>query len=85
MLGKPQIERLKQIGEGLEVDRVCGDRLLVELVEAETEMDRATQRSGLVIPEHIQKSYKPESSTGVIVEIGSEARGFAVGEMVLFN
>src|SRR5579864_8781759 len=84
-LGKPQITRLKQLGSGLRVAAVHGDRLLIDMVEPETEMDKAG-RYGIVIPDDIKKANTPASSTGIILQVGDGVTGnFEEGQMVLFS
>ena|SRR5579872_4016588 len=86
ILEKAQIERLKQLGTGLYVEAVLGDRVLVETVAPETGMDKA-KKSGLYIPESIEKANTPKPATGIILLVGDDvdSRRLGPGVMVLFS
>lgn len=91
---KPSILRLKELGQGLRVGRVIGNRLLVRTVIDSTELDAIEKRGTLVIPKHLKDEYTPLPSKGVVVGIGEDVgyregtlgeRAFEEGDMVLFG
>lgn len=86
MLTKPQVQRLKQLTDGLEVGQVMGDRVLVKLVTPFTEMDRVEKEGILYVPESAREENTPLPTTGIIVAIG---RGVVdplyEGDMVMFS
>lgn len=83
----PHLARFKQLWEGLEVDQVLGDRVLVQEVEPLTDMDRATTESGIVIPDDVRKRNTPEGCTGIVHQVGMDATcdKLAEGKMVMFG
>ena len=82
---KPQSLRFKELGTGLRVGRVIGNRLLVKTVEDLTAMDQA-QKSGLYIPKAVKDANKPMPSKGVVVAVGEGASPeWHEGDMVLFG
>lgn len=83
MLTKPQIQRLKQLTNGLEVGRVLGDRVLVKTVDPYTEMDRVEKEGLLVIPETAKEENSPLPTTGIVVAVGFNAQTNARGEPIL--
>lgn len=93
--------KYKEIGGGLRVGRVLGDRVLVKTVVPRTELDDYEKR-GLVIPETAKATYGSLPTTGIVLAVGEEVRerklttphtpeGFTlipileVGDMVLFS
>lgn len=81
------VTKLKQVTDGLAVDRVCGDRILVATVEARTDMDRAQERSNLIIPDTAKAANQPLPSTGIVSSVGPGklAQEFREGEAVMFS
>jgi len=70
MLTKPQIQRLKQMTDGLEVGRVLGERVLVKLVTPYTDMTRVQKEGLLFIPETAEEANTPLPTTGIVVAVG---------------
>jgi co-chaperonin GroES (HSP10) len=86
MLGKPEIEKLKAIGGGIKVARVCGRRLLVKPVTPFTEMDRLEKQGILYAPQTAKEANTPKPTVGVIVLVGDMVEGdFKEGEGVMFT
>lgn len=71
-LQKPQMLRLKDLGGGMHVGRVLGNRVLVSPVKPHTEMDEVEKKGLLVIPETVREANTPKETTGLIVMVGSE-------------
>jgi|HubBroStandDraft_1064217.scaffolds.fasta_scaffold00148_47 co-chaperonin GroES (HSP10) len=90
---RPQALRLKELGKGLRVGRVIGNRLLVKTITDSTELDEIEKRGSLVIPKHIKKDYTPLPSKGIVVAVGEDVvhynikgePNFQEGDMVLFG
>jgi len=86
MLGKPEVDKLKALGLGIRVGRVCGRRLLVKPVTPFTEMDRLEKEGLLYAPEKAKDANTPKPTAGVIVLIGDKVEGdFHEGEGVMFT
>jgi chaperonin GroES len=71
-LGRPQVQRLKDLGMGLKVSRVLGDRVLVKPVTPWTEMDEVEKKGLLYVPEKVKDQNTPMPTTGVVVMVGPE-------------
>lgn len=69
-LGKPELARLKEVKFGLRVSKVLGARVLVKLVQPETELDRLEKQGVLYIPETHKERNTPLPSTGIVVAVG---------------
>ena len=83
---RPQSVRLKELGTGLRVGRVLGNRLLVKTVQDMTELDAVEKRGNLFIPDQIKKDNRPLPSKGIVVAVGEEcATNWAEGDMILFG
>lgn len=85
ILTKPQIERLKQLTNNLQVGKVLGARVLVKLVEPYTEMDRLEKEGLLVIPETNREANTPMPTTGVVVGVGQQVTELGEGDMIMFS
>lgn len=85
VLTKPQIARLKQMTDGLEVGQVMGARILVKLVVPYTEMDRLEKEGLLVMPETGKEANTPLPTTGVVVAVGPKCETIGEGAMVMFS
>lgn len=93
MLTKPQIQRLKQLTNGLEVGAVLGNRVLVKTVEPYTEMDRIEKEGILFVPETAREENTPLPTTGIVVAVSADAEVYdeakearlQEGDMVLFS
>jgi co-chaperonin GroES (HSP10) len=87
IIGKPATARLKALGRGVTVRRVLGTRLLVRVLQSETEMDAVEKQGLLYIPEQIKKDNTPLPYMGVVVQLGEELQGSApeVDDVVLFS
>lgn len=86
MLTKPQVQRLKQLTNGLRVGRVLGDRVLVKLVIPYTEMDRLEKSGVLFVPETAKDEHTPLPTTGIVIARGNEVDGrLADGDMIMFS
>jgi chaperonin GroES len=81
-LAKPQVARLKALGEGLKIGKVLGNRVLVKPAMPMTEMDRVEKAGTLVIPKAVKDANTPMPSTGVIVAIG-DIVGFSYYDDIL--
>jgi len=78
----PHLARFKQLWEGIEVDQVLGDRVLVQEVEPFTDMDKST----IVIPDEVRKRNTPDACTGIVHQVGDQyTREMGPGAMVLFD
>lgn len=89
-VGKPQIARLKQVGKGVKLGVVLGDRVLVKPIIPYTELDEIEKKGLLYMPDSVKKDNTPLPSTGIVVALGlgvsSEARQYlAEGTGVLFG
>ncbi len=71
---KGKLGRLKELGEGLRVARVLGDRVLVKVITPRTEIDAAEQRGLIVVPESVKSAYVPLPTTGIVLAVGEEVR-----------
>lgn len=71
-LGKPQIARLKNLGTGMKVGVVSGNRLLIKAVNPYTDLDRVEAEGKLYIPKSVKKDNTPLPSTGIVLKIGEE-------------
>lgn len=80
----PEVKKLKALGKGLEVKRVCGERVLVRLAEEYTELDEY-ERKGLAIPDYLKKEKTPIPTTGVVTAVGNGVADIAEGDMVMFS
>ncbi len=69
-LGNPQILRLKQIGKGVKVGKVLGDRVLVSTIIPTTEMDKVEKEGLLYIPKDMKDRNTPLPCTGVVIQVG---------------
>ena len=69
-LKKPEIIRLQQIGSGIKVGEVLGDRILVEEIEPETIGTKLEKAGTLYIPDSYKEQNKPKPCTGVILKVG---------------
>jgi chaperonin GroES len=91
VLGKPQVARLKDLGMGLRVGRVLGDRVLVKPVTPFTEMDRLEKAGLLYAPTRDKEANTPAPTTGVVVQLGpdlemlSSESELKAGDMVMFS
>lgn len=96
MLTKPQIAKLKQLTNDLQVGRVLGDRVLVKVVDPYTEMDEVEKKGLLVIPETVRDANQPMPTTGIVVAVGditlvyddNTGKGYKPvheGDMVMFS
>lgn len=73
-VAKPQVAKLKMLGEGLKVGVVLGRRVLVKPVIPFTDADRVEKEGRLIIPEQVKKDNTPLPSTGVIVQLGTQVK-----------
>lgn len=71
-ISKPQVNRLKDLGMGWKMGRVFGTRVLIQPIEAFTEMDRVKKAGLLVIPETVEQANKPKPCTGIVLQLGDE-------------
>lgn len=89
VLTKPQIARLKQLTDNLDVGLVLGDRVLVKLVESYTEMDRVEKEGILVLPETVKEANQPLPTVGVVVGVGTGVNlnmcPVGAGDMIMFS
>jgi chaperonin GroES len=90
-IGKPMTARLKALGRGVRVKRVMGSRVLVRVLQSETEMDAVEKKGLLVIPEQVKKDNTPLPYMGVVVQLGphlaydAEEDTLHEGDVVLFS
>lgn len=82
---KPKLHRLKELGAGVRVARVLGERVLVKTVIPRTELDEYKEK-GLVIPGYVEKEYTPLPTTGIVLGVGESVNPETLkeGDMVLF-
>lgn len=78
---------LKQVGDGLKIKRVYGNRLLIKTVTPITELDRY-KAAGLSIPNEAE--HTPRPSTGIVIQLGMGVMHYGdhsiqEGDMVLFS
>lgn len=66
----PKIHRFKELGTGLKVGRVIGDRVLVKTIIDETKLDEVEKKGLLYIPEGKKAEYTPLPSKGVVIAVG---------------
>lgn len=80
------VKGLQQLTSKLRVHAVHGPRVLVSVVKARTDMDRA-EEMGLAIPESAKETNQPPPSTGIVVKVGkdAEAEGWTEGQAVMFS
>lgn len=69
-VGKPQIARLKQVGKGVRLGVVLGERVLVKPIIPYTELDEIEKKGLLYMPESVKKDNTPLPSTGIVVAVG---------------
>lgn len=69
-MGKPELAKLKALGEHCKIERVLGNRVLIATVTPFTDMDRVQKEGTLYIPDTIKKENTPLPSTGFIVQVG---------------
>lgn len=70
--GKPYLQKLKDLGMGLSMDRVLGDRVLIMPIVPFTEMDKVEKAGLLFIPETAREQNAPPPTTGQVVMIGPD-------------
>lgn len=71
-ISKPQLSRLKSLGEGLEVGAVMGNRVLIKKIQPFTDLDRVEKEGRLYIPPGVKKDNTPLPSTGIVIGIGRD-------------
>lgn len=71
--------RLKQLGSGIKVGKVCGDRVLVKTVIPLTDLDEY-EKKGIALPEGLKEEYTPLPSTGIVLETGAGIKCQECGE-----
>lgn len=76
---KLKASKYKEIGGGLRIGRVLGDRVLVKTVVPKTEIDDWEKR-GLVIPQTAKDTYGALPTTGLILAVGE---GVGTHEVVM--
>lgn len=92
-VGKPYLQKLKDLGMGLEMDRVLGDRVLIMPITPFTEADRMEKAGLIVVPESVKDANIPPPTTGEVVMIGPEVNQegqlpgseINIGEFVMFS
>lgn len=88
-MSKPQITRLKQLGKGMKVGIVWGNRVLVKTVIPFTKADELEKSGLLYMPEDVKNANTPLPSTGFIIEIGREVEDDVAqlleGRAILFS
>ncbi len=67
---KVKANRLKEIGTGVRVHRVLGDRVLVKTVVPHTEIDEVEKRGLIFVPQSVKKDYVPMPMTGTVLAVG---------------
>lgn len=71
---KPQLSRLKALGEGIKVGRVLGSRVLVKTVKPFTDADRVEKEGLLYVPKAVKDENTPLPTTGVVIAVGDSVR-----------
>ncbi len=86
-IGKPSLLKLKEVGKGIRVGKVLGERVLIRTITPFTEMDRVEEKSLLYIPETVREANTPRPSTGIVVQVGSEVDSLDIqpGTAVMFS
>lgn len=89
-LTKPQMARLKEVGRGVKMGLVLGDRVLVQPIKPFTKADEVEKKGLLFIPETTKEANTPLPSTGIVMQNGegtsSEWRlDVPVGTAVMFS
>lgn len=95
-IGKPSLLKLKEVGKGVKVGRVLGDRILVRTIQPYTDLDRYEEtphplyagKPLLVAPPRDKEANTPRPSTGIIVQLGEEVHSFSykdLGTAVMFS
>lgn len=88
-LGRPQTARLKQLGSGIKITAVLGNRVLIKTIQPYTDLDRVEKEGLLYVPEGVKKDNTPMPSTGIIVMQGDDVvdtRGrLGEGTAVMFS
>lgn len=85
-IGKPYLQKLKDLGMGLTMDRVLGDRVLIMPITPFTEMDKVEKAGLLFIPDSAKDTNAPPPTTGEVVMIGPDVNEVVnVGEVVMFS
>lgn len=78
-----KLHTLKELGAGLRVKKVLGERVLVRVVVPLTELDDY-KKKGLIIPQSVEKEYTPLPTTGIVVAAGEDVKTIGEGDMVMF-
>jgi co-chaperonin GroES (HSP10) len=85
-LGKPYLQKLKDLGMGLSMDRVLGDRVLIMPITPFTEMDKVEKAGLLFIPDSARDINTPPPTTGEVIMVGPEVGSvITIGEAVMFS
>lgn len=94
-LGKPYMQKLKDLGMGLSMDRVLGDRILIMPITPFTEMDKVEKAGLLFIPDSAKETNTPPPTVGEVVMVGPDVpfidldnntdQVVKVGEAVMFS
>lgn len=85
-----QVIRLKEMFEGLKVDRVHGRRLLVATIKPRTAADKAHESWGFVTPDSAEANVTPRPTTGQVLQHGNEMTAadkelFPIGCAVMYG
>lgn len=83
--GKPYLQKLKDLGMGFTMDRVCGDRVLIAPIQPFTEMDKVEKSGLLYVPDSVKATNAPPPTTGLVVMMGADVTDFREGEAVMFS
>lgn len=81
-IGKPQVQRLKDLGMGLKMGKVFGRRVLVEPIKPFTEIEEAEKKGLLYFPDSVKEQNTPMPSTGIVLQLGLELiEEFTIGRV----
>lgn len=82
---KPYLQKLKDLGAGLTMNRCLGTRVLIMPITPFTDMDRLEKEGLLIMPEKEKETNTPPPSTGEVLMIGPDVTSVQVGEAVMFS
>ncbi len=88
MIPLPEINKLKQVALGIEIDRLFGRRILVETIEPYTYADELQAKGLVYIPKDVKKENTPLPSTGIVMAVGDKIEAdnpIQPGAMVMFS
>ncbi len=85
-IATPEVLKMVQIMDGLQIGFVNAGRVVVEPVQAYTEYDEINKRGLIYVPDAAKEDARPQPSTGIIIKCGEGVPAeFGPGTMVAFS